>query len=90
MKPKVDTQEKRWLSVTETAVYLGIHLQTAYDYFYRGLIPGARIGKTLRIDKKRLDEYLEKQTEKSERRAASGLRGPRPEPGLAVQSRALV
>jgi excisionase family DNA binding protein len=46
--------------------YLGLkNVGTVYCMFYRGEVPGARIGRTIRIDRKRLDAQLEGQRKKS-------------------------
>ncbi len=51
--------EKRWLSPRECSLYLGLHEKTIYSLCGRGALPTARIGGSLRIDRKRLDELLE-------------------------------
>ena len=55
---------RRWISPKDASSYLGLHIQTIYSLFYRGLIPGARVGRTVRIDLKALDAALEKKLEK--------------------------
>ena len=52
--------EKRWISVKECALYLSIHLKTVYAQIARGEIPATKIGGSVRVDKKKLDEKLEK------------------------------
>lgn len=53
----------RWASVKTASQYLSLHVQTVYSLFYKGKLPGARIGRTVRIDLKTLDAALEKQKE---------------------------
>ena len=51
--------ERRWLTPAETAEYLSLHVKTIYAQAARGEIPASKIGGSIRIDKKRLDEQLE-------------------------------
>jgi excisionase family DNA binding protein len=56
--------ERRWLSIQEAADYLSIHVKTAYEWAYSGILPAVRIGRnrrTLRIDKKKIDQDFEDQ-----------------------------
>ncbi len=55
--------ERRWVSVRTAGQYLSFHPQTIYQKFYRGELPGTRIGRTVRIDLKALDAALEKKKE---------------------------
>jgi len=50
---------KRWISVRETAEYLGIHSVTCRRLVNRGQIPACKIGGSVRIDLKSLEEKLE-------------------------------
>jgi excisionase family DNA binding protein len=53
--------ERRWISCRECMEYLGLkNVQTVYQKFYRGEIPGGRVGRTVRIDWKSLEQQLEK------------------------------
>ena len=52
--------ERRWISPKECASYLSIHLKTVYVQIARGEIPATKIGGSVRVDKKKLDERLEK------------------------------
>jgi len=56
--------ERRWISVHEVSEYLGIHEVTARRLIDRGEIPAAKIGRNIRIDKKRLDERLQERIKK--------------------------
>lgn len=55
------TVERRWISPREAAEYLGCHLLTVYSWIDSGKIPGARLGRKVLIDRRRLDEQLEGQ-----------------------------
>jgi len=52
--------EKKWISVRETSRYLGIHPITVRRLVDRGQIKAVKIGGSIRIDLKRLDEQLQK------------------------------
>jgi excisionase family DNA binding protein len=58
---------RRWVSIREAADFLSVHVQTAYSLFYRGELPGARVGRNVRIDLKRLTEQLEAQMQGANR-----------------------
>ena len=63
-KMKSKPQEKRLLTVAETAVYLGISPRTIYNRIGRKAknqfpVTPIRIGSSIRFDKKDLDEYIE-------------------------------
>jgi len=51
--------ECRWLTISQTATYLSVHIKTCYSWAARGLLPTAKISGSLRIDKKKLDAMLE-------------------------------
>jgi len=53
--------ERRWISVRECAEYLGLHLKSIYNLIYQGCIPATKIGGSIRIDRKKLDQFLESQ-----------------------------
>jgi excisionase family DNA binding protein len=36
---------RRWVTMKQAADFLGVHVQTAYKCFYRGELPGARVGR---------------------------------------------
>lgn len=52
--------ELRWISVRETSQYLGIHEITVRRLIDRGEIFAAKVGRSVRIDKIKLDEKLER------------------------------
>lgn len=52
--------ERRWLTVKETAQYLGLHEKTIYRLTYRRVIPFSKVpGIGIRIDLKELTRLLE-------------------------------
>lgn len=53
--------EKRWLSISETAAYIGIHQKTCYVWASKGILPTVKISGVIRIDKRALDWQLESQ-----------------------------
>jgi len=53
--------QKRWLTVADAAKYLSLNVKTIYAQATKGEIPSAKIGGSIRIDKKKLDEQLENQ-----------------------------
>lgn len=52
--------ERRWISVRIASEYLGIHEITCRRLIDRGEIRATKIGGSIRVDKKRLDEKLER------------------------------
>jgi len=54
--------ERRWISVSACSTYLNLHKKSIYRLIYRGQIPAAKIGRSVRIDLKKLNETLESQT----------------------------
>ncbi len=52
--------ERRWVSVNTASKYLSIHPVTCRRLIDRGVIPATKIGGSIRVDKKRLDEKLER------------------------------
>jgi excisionase family DNA binding protein len=56
---------RRWGSVKTASEYLDLSPGTIYDLLYRKQIPGARIGRTWRVDLRALELQLETQKKKS-------------------------
>jgi len=65
---------RRWISPKETSEYLSIHLQTVYSLISRGIIPATRIGRSVRVDLKALEEALETIKRGGATRERGGLR----------------
>lgn len=59
MDPRAIQQARRFLTVGEAAEYLRLTSGTVYQLFYAGKIPGTRVGRSVRIDLKRLDAALD-------------------------------
>ncbi|MHA1285535.1 MAG: helix-turn-helix domain-containing protein [Promethearchaeota archaeon] len=55
------SQWPRWLSVKAVARYLDLHPKSVYNLIYQGHIPATKIGGSIRIDRKKLDQLLESQ-----------------------------
>jgi excisionase family DNA binding protein len=56
--------EKRWMSVDETAEYLGISKRTIYNRVHRKAgkpfpIKAKRIGRLIKFDRRDVDAYME-------------------------------
>jgi excisionase family DNA binding protein len=51
----------RFISVKAAAQYLDVHFLTVYQMIARGQIPSIKIGRCVRVDKRRLDEDCERQ-----------------------------
>lgn len=52
--------EKRYLNVSELAIYCSLSKETIYRYARYGYIPCFKLGKTLRFDKLAIDQWLTK------------------------------
>ena len=53
---------KRLLTVKETAEYLGVTTGSLYQMVHRRTVPFVKLGKVLRFDLKRLEEYIDNNT----------------------------
>lgn len=51
--------ERRWISVREASEHLSIHQITCRRLIDRGQIPAVKIGRSVRVDMKKLDGILE-------------------------------
>lgn len=52
--------ERRWISVRTASEYLGIHEVTIRRLIDHGKIPAMKIGRTIRVDLKKLNGQLER------------------------------
>jgi excisionase family DNA binding protein len=50
--------DRRWMTVSETAVYLGISEKAVYHRVANGTLPYSRDGRRVMVDRRRLDEQL--------------------------------
>lgn len=53
--------DRRWITVREAAELLGIRPKSAYDMAARGVLPAARVGRLVRVDRRELEANLERQ-----------------------------
>jgi len=61
--------EKRWMKAAEVADYLSVHRVTVYRMLYAHRLSGLKIkGVGWRIDRKRLDNWMEGEMEERERK----------------------
>lgn len=51
--------DRRWITVAETAEYLSLHPVTVRRKIDKNEIPCSRIGRTIRIDLKKLEAQME-------------------------------
>jgi excisionase family DNA binding protein len=73
--PQVESQEvgseegsmKEWLNLHEVQEILGIGRTKVYELVATGQIPSVRIGRSIRINRRRLEEWLDQQTFMSQR-----------------------
>ncbi len=54
--------EKRLFNVEEAAIYLGICPKTLYNKVSEKKVPYVKIGRSLRFDKKRMDEMIKEES----------------------------
>lgn len=55
----MDTAERNWLTVQETARELGIPRTRAYELIQRGELPAVRIGeRSIRVNRAELERFL--------------------------------
>ncbi len=50
--------DKRWLSVDEIAIYLGISKETVYKWIPRKHLPAHKAGKFWKFNTKEVDEWV--------------------------------
>lgn len=54
-------REREWLKVPEVAEVLQIARSRAYELVGSGQIPSVRIGRSVRVSRRKLDRWLEEQ-----------------------------
>lgn len=57
----MDEQQREWLKVPEVAEVLRIARSRAYELVADGEIPAVKIGRSVRVNRKELDRWLEGQ-----------------------------
>lgn len=55
--------EQRYLSVGETAVYLGLSPKTVYSWAEKGIMPAYKVGRVWRFDRAELDDFVRRKRE---------------------------
>ena len=55
--------ERKWLTIRETAEYLGLSVKGAYQMAAAGKLPAARVGRLVRVDLRALEADLERQSQ---------------------------
>lgn len=53
--------DRRWISIRETAEYLGIHQVTCRRLVDRGELKAAKVGGSIRVDLQALEKQMESQ-----------------------------
>ncbi len=66
--------ERRYVSLTEAAIYLGLSVKTLYGWAEKHRIPAYKVGRVWRLDKQELDDFIK-------RGAPEFYNLPRSEPG---------
>lgn len=61
----MDEQQHEWLKVPEVAEELRIARSRAYELVATGKIPSVRIGRSVRINRRELERWLEDRRQKS-------------------------
>ena len=61
----MDEQQHEWLKVPEVAEELRIARSRAYELVADGKIPSVRIGRSVRINRRELERWLEDRRQKS-------------------------
>ena len=65
----MDKYRKKWINPKEAADYLSVHVKTIYRMIYMNHLPAVKIkGAGWMIDRKKLDDMLEKEIDENERR----------------------
>lgn len=62
MTPDTTTVAPLWLTVKQAAQLLQLSEDTVYPLTHRADFPAVRIGRTIRIDRRRLEEWAAAQT----------------------------
>ena len=57
----MDFNGRRWISPLEASKYLDCHLMTIYGWIDSGKIPAVKIGRTVRVDFRALENGLARQ-----------------------------
>jgi excisionase family DNA binding protein len=55
--------QQRYLSLNDTALYLGLSRKTLYEWVERGEIPAYKLGRVWRFDRDEVDRFVHRSTE---------------------------
>ena len=55
------TLQQEWISVAQMQKILGISRTKAYELIASGEVPAVKIGRVLRVNRRQLDAWLERQ-----------------------------
>jgi len=65
---EVKDMDKKVVTVKEVAGYLNLHIMTIYKLVREGKIPAFKVGGRWRFKKKLLDEWIDKETNKNNKK----------------------
>jgi excisionase family DNA binding protein len=71
-----------WLTVAAAAVYLAMTERAVRDLWYRGILPGHRMGGVIRFSQPELDNFLRVRRESTDEEVALGTQGISASPAL--------
>ena len=63
----MDGKQHEWLKIPEVAKVIRVARSRAYELVAEGEIPSVRIGRSIRVNRKELDGWLEKRRQLSRR-----------------------
>jgi excisionase family DNA binding protein len=55
---RIDTMSTKLLRMDEVAAYLDVTLARAYELVRQGVVPAVRIGRQIRVDPDRLEQWV--------------------------------
>jgi excisionase family DNA binding protein len=56
------TLQQEWISIAQMQKVLGIGRTKAYELIVTGEVPAVKIGRVLRVNRRQLDAWLERQS----------------------------
>lgn len=54
--------KSRCIGIKDVSVYLGVNVRTIYSWISQRKIPHIKVGRLVRFDPKKIDEWLEENT----------------------------
>ena len=61
------SMSKKWLTVKECAVYLGLTARAVYNHIHRGTLPYQKLGARVLFDPSEIDETIRHQSKRNRR-----------------------